>query len=160
KPAGFPSDESAHEMEHCQIGICAFLPTYEDPTESVHPAVGSFDNPTSSSEAGLSFDGFGFFAPAADMGRETELIRELADLAVIVSRVGAGPWRGGPGGFRRREDDVLDRLACHLEVDAVGAVDGEADRNTVRLGQHAPFGSAFAAIRRVWPRFFPRRGAP
>ena len=61
---------------------------------------------------------------------------------------------------RTIDRDIFDRFTRHLEVVAIGAVDGEANWNSLRLRQYAPLRSAFAAVRGIWPGFFPRRAAP
>ena len=71
---------------------------------------------------------------AADVGGEAELVGELADLVVVVALVEAQPLRllvrraevGQPG-------SLSSVVARHLEVVAVGSVDRDADRDSVRL---------------------------
>ena len=83
-------------MEHCEVGVGAFLPAGEDAAEAVEPGVGAFDDPASCTEAGLAFDCLRLFAAAADMGCEAELVGELVDLGIVVAAVEAEPLRASP----------------------------------------------------------------
>ena len=61
-------------MEHGEVGVGAFLPTGEDAAEAIHPGVGALYDPAAGAEAGLVLDRFCFFAAAADVGGEPELV--------------------------------------------------------------------------------------
>lgn len=126
-------------MEHCEVGVGAFLPAGEDAAEAVEPGVGALDDPAAGAEAGLAFDRLCFFAAAADVGREAELVEQFADLVVVVATVEAEPLR--PLGCRRGplDRDRLNRLACQLEVVAVRARGADPDRDALSLGEDAPF---------------------
>jgi hypothetical protein len=80
-------------VEHREVGVGAFLPAGEDASETVQPGVGAFDDPTAGSEAGLAFDRLRFFAAAADVRSEAELLGEFAYLVVVVAAVEAEPLR-------------------------------------------------------------------
>ncbi len=80
-------------MEHREVGVGAFLPAGEDAAEAVEPGVGALDDPAVGAEAGLAFDRLCFFAAAADVGREAELVEQFADLVVVVATVEAEPLR-------------------------------------------------------------------
>ncbi len=103
-------------MEHGEVGVGAFLPAGEDAAETIQPGVGAFDDPAAGAEAGLVFDRLRFFATAADVGGESELRGELADLVVVVGGVEAQPL--GPLAGRRGpcDGDRLDRLTGELVV--------------------------------------------
>lgn len=126
-------------MEHCQVGVGAFLPAGEDAAEAVKPGVRSFDNPAAGAEASLVFDRLRLFAAAADVGGERELLRELADLPVVVGGVEAEPvWRLG---CRRgpRDRDRLERVAGELVVVQVGACWRDRERDALALGEQRSF---------------------
>jgi len=76
-------------VEHGEVGVGAFLPAGEDAAEAIQPGVGAFDDPAASPEAGLVFDCVRFFAAAADVGGERELLGEVAHLVVVVAAVEA-----------------------------------------------------------------------
>ncbi len=103
-------------MEHREVGVGAFLPAGEDAAEAIQPGVGALDDPAAGAEAGLVLDRVRFFAAAADVGGEPELLGELAHLVVVVAAVKAEPLRSPPGRLGPRDRDRLDRGAAELEV--------------------------------------------
>lgn len=103
-------------MEHCEVGVGAFLPAGEDAAEAVQPGVGAFDDPAAGAEAGLVFDRFRFFAAAADVGGEAELGGELAYFVVVVAAVEAQSLRSLAGRGGAADRDRLERGAAELEV--------------------------------------------
>ena len=146
-------------MEHREVGVGAFLPAGEDATEAVEPGVGAFDDPAAGSEAGLMFERPGLLAAAADVGGETELFEQLADLAVVVAAVEAEPlWRvecrRGP-----RDRDRLERGAGQLEVVAVRAGREDPDRDARALGEERSFRPFLALSVGFGPVSSPPRGA-
>ena len=113
---GAPGDEAAGEVEHGEVGVGAFLPAGEDASEAVEPRVSAFDDPAASAEAGLAFDRLRFFAAAADVGGERELLAEVAHLVVVVTAIQAEPLRPLACWLRPLDRDRLDRGAAQLEV--------------------------------------------
>jgi hypothetical protein len=141
---GAPGDEAAGEVEHREVGVCAFLPAGEDATVAVEPGVGALDDPAAGSEAGLVFERPGLLAAAADVGGEAELVEQLAYLVVVVAAVEAQPlWllpcRFGP----------LDR--DRLEADP--------DRDARTVGEEAPFRPFLALSVGLGPVSSPPKGA-
>jgi len=126
-------------VEHCEVGVGAFLPTGEDAAEAIQPGVGALDDPATSAEAGLAFDRVRFFAAAADVGGEAERGCELAYLVVVVAAVEAEPLWPLPGRRRSLDRDRLDRLAGQLEVVAVRAGRADPDRDALALGEERSF---------------------
>lgn len=103
-------------MQHCEVGVAAFLPAGEDAAEAIQPGVGAFDDPAASAEAGLVLDRFCLFGATADVRGEAELGCEFAYFVVVVAAVEAEPLRspasrGGPA-----DRDRLDRGTAELEV--------------------------------------------
>lgn len=144
-------------MQHCDVGITPFLPTDEDRAKAIHPAVGTLDDPATSPEAGSPLDRFGFLAARTNVCGQAELDREGTYLVVVVALVEAPSLRSALGWLRPIDQNSLDRVARHLEVVAVGAVDGNADRNPVGLGQHAALGTTLGSVGWIGSGFFPRR---
>ena len=103
-------------MEHCEVGVGAFLPAGEDAAEAIQPRVGAFDDPATRAEAGLAFDRLRFFATAADVGGERKLRAEVAHLVVVVTAIQAEPLRPLACWLRPLDRDRLDRGAAQLEV--------------------------------------------
>ena len=144
-------------MEHRDIGIGTLLPADEDSTESVHPAVGSLDDPASCSKSSTPLDALGLFAAGSDVSGESKFADKITDLAVVVAFIEAEPLRRCRCRSRPLDNDVLDRLTRELEVVDVRAGDGEPKGNALRLRQHAAFGAELGPVRWVGPGFFPLR---
>ena len=122
-------------MEHREVGVGAFLPADEDAAEAVQPGVGALDDPAPGTEAGFAFDLLRFFAAAADVGSEGELLSEFVHLRVVVAFVQAEAlWRLGRrcGSLDR---DRLERGASKLEVVQVGARWRDRERDALALGK-------------------------
>ena len=125
------------------MGVGAFLPAGEDAAEAIQPGVGALDDPAAGTEAGLVFDRLCLFASAAEVSGERELRAEVAHLVVVVAAVEAESLRG-LGCWRRPLDrDRLDRGAAELEVVQVRARRADPDRDTLALGEEAPFRPLF-----------------
>lgn len=146
-------------MQHCEVGVGAFLPTGEDATEAVQPGVGAFDDPAACAEAGLVLDRFCFFAAAADVGGEAELGRELAYFVVVVAAVEAQPLRSPPCWLRTLDRDRLERGAAELEVVQVRTRRGDPERDALALGEERSFRPLLALSVGLGPVSSPPSGA-
>ena len=146
-------------MEHGEVGVGAFLPADEDAAEAVEPGVGALDDPAAGAEAGLAFDRLRFFAAAADVGGERELLGEVADLVVVVGGVEAQPLRPLPGRLGPFDRDRLDRLPGELVVVQVRARRRDPDRDALALGEEAPFRPFLALSVGLGPVLAPPSGA-
>ena len=156
---GAPGDQAAGEVEHGEVGVGAFFPAGEDAPEAVQPRVGALDDPAAGAEAGLVLDRLRFFAAAADVRGEAELGGELVDLVVVVAAVEAQPLRPLPGRLRSFDRDRLDRRPAELEVVQVGARRRDPDRDTLALGEEAPFRPFLALSVGLGPVSSPPSGA-
>jgi hypothetical protein len=103
-------------VEHREVGVGAFFPASEDAPEAIQPGVGAFDDPAAGAEAGLVLDRVRFFAAAADVGGEAELLGEFAYLVVVVAAVEAEPLRRLRCRCGSLDRDRFDRSAAELEV--------------------------------------------
>ena len=103
-------------MHEGEIVLGLLLPADEQLAEAVEPRVGALDDPAAGAEAGLALDRLRFFAAAADVGRECELVAELAYLVVVVAAIKAEPLRRGCRGCGPLDRDRLDRRAGELVV--------------------------------------------
>ena len=126
-------------MEHREVGVGAFLPAGEDAAEAIQPGVGAFDDPTAGAEAGLALDRLRFFATAADVRSEAELLGEFAYLVVVVAAVEAEPLRRLRCRCRSLDRDRLDRGAAELEVVQVRARWRNPERDALALGEERSF---------------------
>ena len=146
-------------MEHREVGVGAFLPAGEDAAEAIEPGVRSLDDPAASAEAGLPLDRLGFLAASADVGGERKLLRELADLLVVVGGIKAEPLRN-----LRRRLGPLDRgaLECgpgQLVVVQVRARWRDPDRDALTLGEERSLRPFLALSVGLGPVSSPPRGA-
>src|SRR5467141_2813148 len=117
--------------------------------------MGTFHHPPPRFEACFAFEGLRLFAPAANMGRKAKLPHGLPYFLVVIAFIHthALPLLWGWLGAVHRNTGY--RRPHHLHVIAIGPSDGQANRDAVRLCQHTSFYACLAAIRRVWPSFFP-----
>lgn len=146
-------------MEHRQVGVGAFLPAGEDAAEAVQPGVGALDDPAAGAEASLALDRFGFLAAAADVRGEAELLRELADLVVVVAAVEAESLRRRGCRDRPLDRDRFDRGAAELEVVQVRARRRDPDRDTLALREERSFRPFLALSVGLGPVSSPPSGA-
>ncbi len=146
-------------MEHREVGVGAFLPAGEDAAEAIQPGVGAFDDPTAGAEAGLALDRLRFFATAADVRSEAELLGEFAYLVVVVAAVEAEPLRRLRCRCRSLDRDRLDRGAAELEVVQVRARWRNPERDALALGEERSFRPFFALSVGLGPVNSPPSGA-
>ena len=146
-------------MEHGEVGVGAFLPAGEDAPEAVEPGVGAFDDPAAGAEASLAFDRLRFFAAAADVGGERELLAEVADLVVVVAAVEAEPLRRLRCRCGSLDRDRFDRGASQLEIVQVRARWRDPDRDALALGEERSFRPFFALSVGLGPVSSPPSGA-
>lgn len=126
-------------MEHCEVGVGAFLPAGEDAAEAIEPGVRAFDDPAAGAEAGLLFDRLRFFTTAAYVRGERELGGKLAHLVVVVAAVEAEILRPLPGRLGPLDRDRLERGAAELEVVQVRARWRDRERDALTLGEERSF---------------------
>ena len=146
-------------MEHGEVGVGAFLPADEDAAEAVEPGVGAFDDPAAGAEAGLAFDCLRFFAAAADVGGEGELLAQVAHLAVVVGGVEAETVRPFAGRLRSFDRDALERRPGELVVVQVRARWRDPERDALALGEERSFRPFLALSVGFGPVSAPPKGA-
>ncbi len=146
-------------MEHGEVGVGAFLPADEDAAEAVEPGVGALDDPAAGAEAGLALDRLCFFAAAADVGGERELLGQLADLLVVVGGVEAEPLRDLRGRLGPLDRDALERGAGELVVVQVRARRRDPEREALTLGEERSFRPFLALSVGFGPVSSPPKGA-
>ncbi len=126
-------------MEHGEVGVGAFLPADEDAPEAVEPGVGALDDPATSAKAGLALERLRLLAAAADVSGERKLLREPADLVVVVGGIEAQPVRPLPGRLGPFDRDRLDRLPGELVIVQVRARRRDPERDALTLGEERSF---------------------
>ena len=132
------------ESEH--VRFCHLRKDYLD-----HPALGL--------GAGLAL-GRDLLAAGAQVQGEAELGRQCPRLVIVIAFVQAEPLRLFRRGLRAQDRDRLQRLAHQLVVVAVGAGEGQAERDPAPIRQQGALRPQFAAIGRVPPGFFPHPAGP
>ena len=156
---GAPGDQSAGEVEHREVGVGSFLPAGEDAAETVEPGVGALDDPAAGAEARLALDRFCFFAAAADVGGERELLGEFPDLLVVVGGVEAEPLRDLGRRLGPLDRDALERVARELVVVQVRARWRDPERDALTLGEERSLRPFLALSVGFGPVSSPPKGA-
>src|SRR5689334_767907 len=116
-------------MEQRNVRICSLRPADEHVAESIHPAMRALDNPPPRSVSRFLLDLFRLFATRTNVRRKAELLQQRRHLSVVVPLVETHALRLLLARSRAFDGNALERLTRHLEVVAIGAVDGEAHRN-------------------------------
>ena len=105
--------------------------------------MGALDDPAASAEAGLAFDRLRFFAAAADVRGEAELVGELVDLGVVVAAVEAEPLRRRPLSASGRSIGIDSSVARpslkSFRFAPAGAIPIGTPLPSVRSDRFAPF---------------------
>src|SRR5579871_596524 len=149
-------------MEQRDIVLRFFAPANEDTPKAVHPTVRPFHHPPPRLVPCLPLDLLRLLAPHLDVRREAELLQQRADFVVVISFVQAHPLgrvlgRLGTLGICR---DALQRGLDQLHVVAVGAVDGQPQRNAVGVHEQTALDAPLGSIGRVFASLFPPQAAP
>ena len=76
-------------MEKRDVVVWRLVPADQDAPETVEPTVRAFHHPAAGFEPGFPFDGLGLFAPATDMGGESEVVPGAAHLSEVVALIQA-----------------------------------------------------------------------
>jgi hypothetical protein len=122
-------------MQHGDIGVGALLPSDEDSPEAIHPTVRAFHDPAARLVAGGALEPALILTTASDVAGEAKLVDESIDLGAIVALVEAKTLRTVFRWSWTPKRDALESFTRELEVDAVGAADGQAERDARRFGQ-------------------------
>ena len=126
----FENDERESEFYHCHIVLQLLFPADEDSTETVHPAVGAFNDPPPCALSGVPVR-HGIFPPVANVRSISILPDKDVCGFVVVSLVQAKIvlllWRRG----RAKSDCVVQGIADELHVMYVCSGYGESQRDPV-----------------------------
>jgi len=147
-------------MQQANVILRFLLPADENPPESVHPAMRPLDDPTARFETHTAFEFLGFFTPRSNVGDIPKLTGERADFVVVVTLVQAQPLRGVRLRPRPVDRNTLEGRPGELEIIAVRAVHGQADRYAGGFAQQAAFDAALGPVGRIRADFFPRPAGP
>ena len=141
-------------MQQGQIIDCFLIPSHQDASESVHPAMGSLDDPAAGLIPRLTCDGLRFFASTTDMGCKAELGYQVAHCIVIVSFVQAQPLRRRLRRLRPGNGQAGQRRFDQFTIVPVGSRNRQAKRNTGGIRQEAALDTELASIGRIAPDGF------
>ena len=145
-------------MQHSDIVFHLFLPPYEQAPEPVQPAVGAFYYPATGPVSRDCRFVYPFFSPAPNMAGIAPRCHQLPHLRVVVSLVQAQILGLLWGYFRTWDHDGLQRTFHQLPIVPVRPLHHHRDGKAMARRQQAPFGPAFAPVRRIGTgSFFPPR---
>src|SRR4051812_8015191 len=138
-------------MQHAEVVLDLFLPTDQNPAESIHPTVSPLHHPATGLEPRLPLQRLGLLASGPHMRREAELPDQLPGVVVVVTLVQTHPLRFLLRRLGTLDRDALQRRFGQLLVMPIGALDGQSYRDSVGFRQQAPLRPLLAPIRRVPP---------
>src|SRR5271166_5999215 len=147
-------------MEHRYVVLRFLVPTYQDPAEPVHPTICPLYYPPPRFSSSGPFQLLRLFAARTDVCREAELLDDLPHCVIVVALIQAHALRLVGRRLWPFDRNALQGLLNQLHVVAIGAVHGQADRNSLSLHQQAALGTLLGAIGRVFAGLFPPRGVP
>lgn len=150
-------DAGEVQMDERQM-ICGLLfPADQQSAGAVRPAVGSLDDPTASTLTAATCAVF--FAARTHMRSIVKAANHLLHRFAIVPFVQAQMLRAPPSGARARCGDGGQSGREKFLIVNIRAIDHDGQRHAASVGEHRPLNAEFAAIRRVFAGFFPRRAA-
>ncbi len=147
-------------MKHGEVRVLANFPPDENASESVHPAVGPLDDPSSCLDAGLALEFLLLFAPAAHVKCEPVGSSDSPRLLVVECLVQAEALGRSLRRPRASHWDAVDRFRHQFVVVPIRPVNRQTEGHARAIDQEAAFGTVLGAIGWVWSGFFPPRGAP
>jgi|SRR5579872_1072980 len=132
------------------------LVTNKQSSETVVPAVGSFDDPAAWLSATAAHERW--FASASNV-RNHAAITDLALGVCVVEAFVQAEIRGATWPAWRAKDDGVERRSGHPFVVDVRGRDLDGDRDAAALRQDVAFCAEFCAIGRIGARMVPPFGA-
>jgi hypothetical protein len=144
-------------MQKCHTVPHALVLADQDTPEAIHPAARALHHPPPCLERGFRLHGFGLFPLRSHKSSKSELGEQSTDRLRVIALVQAPPLRYIWGGLRPLDGEALDGIPCHLEVMAVGALHGEADRHAAAVGKYTALSAGFATVGRGLAHRFPSK---
>src|SRR5215510_807722 len=144
-------------MQKAQIVAYLLVPTDQHAPKTVHPTMRALHHPSAGFETSFFLQCLGFFPPGPNMSRETKLLQEVSHLVIVIALIQTQPLRRVWSRVGSLYSDLLDSLACHLEIIAISAVHSQTDGHATAVGEEAAFGAALAAVGRILTHLFPPR---
>src|SRR4029077_11578989 len=108
-------------MQQGDIVFRLLAPTDEDAAKAIHPTVGPLHYPTSQFCACPTFDGLSLLTTRTNMPRESELVKNVSDLIIVITFVHTDALPALRRGLRSFDGYAGECVAHHFHVVAVGA---------------------------------------
>src|SRR3989344_399312 len=99
----------------------------------------AFHHPSPGFPPGFLFDVLCFFASRSDMRGISELVKNIANLVIIVSLIETDALRVIPCRPWMFNRNTLDRLFRHFEVVAISSINGKTNRYSVSISKQTAF---------------------
>ena len=145
-------------MDERQIIVGFLFPPHQQAAGAVGPRMASFHDPTAGTLSGAANPRV--FPLGGDVGHVTEAtserFRRLAKVAFVQTQM----LLARPSGCGTSQRHRLQCGPQQFGVVTVGAVDGNAQRDAAGVSDDRAFDAELAAIRWVFPGFFPHPAAP
>src|SRR5262249_27257311 len=109
-------------MQKAQIVAHLLVPTDQHAPKTIHPTIRALHHPSAGFETSFFLQCLGFFPTCSHMSRAAKLLQEVSHLVIVIALIQTQPlWRvrSRVGPLYR---DLLDSLARHLAIIAIGAV--------------------------------------
>jgi len=147
-------------MKQRQIIFRLLFPSRQDAAKTVHPAMCSFYNPTTSLEASLALNGLCLFATRTNMSGIAKLFHQVSYLTRIITLIQTHPLRLFLRRLRPFYRNTFYRRLCHFAIMSISSINRQANRHTRTFSKQTAFNTFFGPIRRIWAGFFPRQAEP
>lgn len=144
-------------MKQSQIIFRFLFPACQDTAKSVHPAMGSLNNPAASPETGLMFNRLCFFATRTNMSGVTKRFHQVSHLVRIISFIEAHPLFFPFRRFGSFHWNTFYRRLRHFAIMSIGTLNRQANRHPGTFGKQTAFNAFFSPVRRIGAGFFPRQ---
>lgn len=136
-------------MEHGFIVLRFLFPADLQAPESVKPGVGTFDDPAARPLSARQF--FVLLTSGSNVGAITQLPCVVATFFGVIGLVTAEMVKL----LGLEQNRILEGCSQELTIVPIGGGHQNRDRNAGAIRKQASLGPSFAAIRGVWPGFFP-----
>src|SRR5262250_2945887 len=107
-------------MQKAQRVAHLLVPTDQHAPKTVHPTMRALHHPSAGFETRFFLQGLGFFPPGPHMRREAKLLQEVSHLVIVIALLQTQPLRRVWRRVGSLYSDLLDSLARHFEIMAMG----------------------------------------
>src|SRR4051794_38738382 len=142
-------------MQEGKVVFRFLLPTHEDATKAIHPAMSALDHPTTRFEPRFLSDGLGFLAAGTNMGGKAELSHNRPHFVIVIAFVETEILPLLDCGLRALGYDTFKRGAHQFHVMAISSGYRQTDGHTLSFSQQAALDAGFAAVGGIRADFSP-----